>query len=103
MAHELRPAERPVVIHDFLRHSHHGHYMPLAVLSEIEITRLLGMRPEAWKWRGILGVALLGAALSRLIYGIGMHLGGVRSTTAAAAFVLTSLIVLHPQLREFIA
>lgn len=88
---------------NFFLHSYHGHYIPLAFLAEFKMTRLFGMHVTLWKARAIAVIALLAILLSNLVYRIAKADHGPDLPAAALAFGLTSLIVFHPLLREFVA
>ena len=88
--------------HDFFTTSYGGHYAPLAFLAEFETAKIVGTNASFWKWRQILAVAVIGAALAGLVYAI----GGVFQLTPGRRWALSAAVtagaIFRPEIIEFI-
>lgn len=82
--------------------SYGGHFTPLAFLAEFQTAKLIGTNDSFWKWRQIVTVALVGAALCGVIFGIGEAFHISRATRWALAAGLTATTLFRPEMVEFI-
>ena len=80
-----------------------GHYAPLAFLAEFETAKVVGTHGAFWKWRQIIAVGLLAAILFQLVSESSATLGQTRAEASLAATAVTSTLVFHIQMRDFIA
>ena len=88
---------------DFFAHSYGGHYTPLAFLAEFETAKFVGTFESFWKWRQILALALVGAALCGAVYAIGGVFQLSRWSRWAMGAALTAGAVFRPEIMEFIS
>ncbi|MEY2565048.1 MAG: hypothetical protein QOH88_3241 [Verrucomicrobiota bacterium] len=90
-------------VQNFFRASYGGHYTPLAFLAEFETAKIARTNESIWKWRQILVLALVGAALAGTVCAIGgaFKLSTSRRWMMAAALVAGS--VYRPEIMDFIS
>lgn len=88
---------------DFFTSSYGGHYVPLAFLAEFETAKIVGTNESIWKWRQILALALISAALCGVVYAIGGMFQLSRSSRWAMSAALTAGAVFRPEIMEFIS
>jgi hypothetical protein len=88
---------------DFFAHSYGGHYTPLAFLAEFKTAKLVGTNESFWKWRQILVLAVIGAALCVVVHAVGgLFQFGLWSGWAMSV-ALTAGAVFRPEMIEFIS
>jgi hypothetical protein len=87
----------------FFTGSYGGHYAPLAFCAEFQMARIAGTNESIWKWRQILALVLVGAALAGTVYTIGgvFQLSRFARWTLAAAVAAGS--VFRPEMMDFIS
>ena len=87
----------------FFTGSYGGHYTPLAFCAEFQMAKIAGTNESIWKWRQILALALVGAALAGTVYTIGgvFQLARLARWTLAAAVAAGS--VFRPEMMDFIS
>lgn len=88
---------------DFFARSYGGHYTPIAFLAEFQTAKIVGTNESLWKWRQILALAVIGAALCGAVYAIGGVFQLSRWSRWAIAAVLTAGAVFRPEIMEFIS
>jgi len=88
---------------DFFAGSYGGHYTPLALLAEFKTAKIVGTNESIWKWRQILALALISAALCSVVYAIGGMFQLSRSSRWAVAAAFTAGAVFRPEIMEFIS
>src|SRR5437763_4854271 len=87
---------------DLFAHSYGGHYTPFAFLAEFQTAKIVGTNESFWKWRQILALALVGAALCGAAYAIGGVFQLSRWSRWAMGAVLAAGAVFRPEIMEFI-
>ena len=88
---------------DFFAHSYAGHYTPLAFLAEFQTAKIVGTNESFWKWRQILALAVIGAALCGAVFAIGGVFQLSRWSRWAIAAALTAGAIFRPEIMEFIS
>jgi hypothetical protein len=92
-----RRAER-----EFFAHSYLGHYTPLAFLAEFRMAKMAGTSRAFWRWRQILAVAAVGAAIFGLVVAITRTLGLSRGQRLAIGGAMFALITFQPAMVDFV-
>jgi hypothetical protein len=87
----------------FFLGSYGGHYTPLAFLAEFEMAKIAGTNESIWKWRQILALSLIAAALAGIVYAIGGVFQLPTSTRWLLALAVTAGSVYRPEMMDFIA
>lgn len=92
------------MLRGFLTHSDHGHYVPFALMGELELTYLVGPHQAFWKWRHLVVLSVLATCLFAIVYRISRErkqFGDLH--IAAVAFGVTALFIFQPLMGEFVA
>src|SRR5947199_5945052 len=92
-----RRAER-----EFFTHSYDGHYTPLAFLAEFRMAKMAGTSRAFWRWRQILAVAVVGAAIFGLVVAVTRTLGLSRGQRLAIGGAMFALITFQPAMVDFV-
>jgi hypothetical protein len=87
----------------FFTGSYGGHYTPLAFLAEFQMAKIAGTNESIWKWRQILALALVGAALGGTVYTIGGVFQLARPARSALAAAVAAGSVFRPEMMDFIS
>ena len=88
---------------DFFTRSYGGHYTPFAFLAEFQTAKLVGTNESFWKWRQILALAVIGAALCGAVYAIGGMFQLSRWSRWTLSAGLTAGALFRPEIMEFIS
>src|SRR3954463_861120 len=83
-------------VRSFFTGSYGGHYTPLAFLGEFVQAKIGGTSRAFWRWRQILGVSVVGAALFGLVVVITSRLSLPRVQQLAIAAALSSVTLFQP-------
>src|SRR5436190_3191172 len=63
-------ATQRAMVRRFFTESYAGHYTPLAFFSEFQTAQIVGASRTFWKWRQLLAVSAVGAALFAMVVAI---------------------------------
>ena len=83
--------------------SYGGHFTPFAFLAEFQTAKLVGTNESFWKWRQILALAVIGAALCGAVYAIGGMFQLSRWSRWALSAALTAGALFRPEIMEFVS
>jgi hypothetical protein len=102
MSHAAPPPHSDMLRY-FVTKSYYGHYIPVALYSELELSYLIGPRERFWKLRQLATVSFLATCLSLLVYTVArIHFLGRTQAMAIAAGV-AAIFVFQPLMHEFVA
>ena len=87
----------------FFLASYGGHYAPLAFRAEFETAKIAGTNESIWKWRQILALTLISAALVGTLYAIGGAFQLPTLTRWMMAVAVTAGSVYRPEMMDFIS
>lgn len=87
----------------FFLASYGGHYAPLAFPAEFEMAKIAGTNESIWKWRQILALTLISAALLGTLYAIGAAFRLPTLTRWMMAAAVTAGSVYRPEMMDFIS
>ena len=88
---------------DFFMRSYGGHYTPLAFIAEFQAAKLAGTNESFWKWRQILVLGLVAAALCGTVSGIASLFQLSRWGGWAIGAALAAGAVFRPEVMELIS
>jgi hypothetical protein len=102
LAHES-PKKQKRTIRHFWHDSVDGHYTPLAFIAELRFTRFAGTRASVWRWRQMLVVAAIIAALY-IVATYALRTGGFTAGNARACGAgIAAIVLAHPLMTDFVA
>ncbi|HVF73114.1 MAG TPA: hypothetical protein VM940_16040 [Chthoniobacterales bacterium] len=101
MSHSDETTQRTAV-RNFFTGSYGGHYTPLAFLSEFTMAKFAGTSRAFWRWRQLLAVAAVGAAVAGLVIAITQRLGLSRAHQLAGAGALGAITIFQPAMVDFV-
>ena len=87
----------------FFLASYGGHYAPLAFGAEFETAKIAGTNESIWKWRQILALTLISAALVGTLYAVGGAFQLPTLTRWMMAVAVTAGSVYRPEMMDFIS
>ena len=87
----------------FFLASYGGHYAPLAFRAEFEMAKVAGTNESIWKWRQILALTLISAALVGTLYAVGGVFRLPTLTRWMMAVAVTAGSVYRPEMMDFIS
>jgi hypothetical protein len=87
----------------FFLASYGGHYAPLAFGAEFEMAKVAGTNESIWKWRQILALTLIGAALVGTLYAVGRVFQVPPLPRWMMAVAVTAGSVYRPEMMDFIS
>ena len=90
------------MVRSFFTQSSAGHYTPLAFFSEFETAKIVGTSRNFWKWRQLLAVSVVGAALFAMVAAIARVLMPGTMQQLAIALALTATVLFQPSMIDWV-
>ena len=95
-------ATQRAMVRSFFTQSSAGHYTPLAFVSEFETAKVVGTSRNFWKWRQLLAVSVVGAALFAMVGAIARVLTSATTQQLAIALALTTAVLFQPSMIDWV-
>src|SRR5205807_7521376 len=95
-------ATQRATVRGFFTHSSAGHYTPLAFFTEFTTAKIVGTSRTFWRWRQLLAVAAVAAALFAMVVAIARVLTSATTQQIAIALALTAVVIFQPSMIDWV-
>lgn len=95
-------ATQRAMVRGFFTHSSAGHYTPLAFFTEFQTAKTVGTSRTFWRWRQLLAVSAVGAALFAMVVAIARVLTLSTTQQTAVALALTTAVIFQPSMIDWV-